>query len=333
MGGFFAAKQPWSRHKHEILKRILQTKVWQHRNNITYIDGLAGAGSYADGSEGSPLVALNVFSEIYRELAQKKGLSMHIDSVFVEQDPENYAQLAKILEDVKGIRVHHKQGSFYDCIDQALDIAGGAQGVVFIDPFGVKDFSQEAVDKIRDFGRNIDVVINFPIATMRRMVGQGRVYEGTRQTLEDKFQTPYQEDTGVFFEDYISRLRSHYSGVGWIPLKMKVTKGAELFYMTLCTNDINVYTSFNDFAAPESQDVGGRVLDCLSGEPLSLKNLFFRLINSEFGYAKIKDYNKSIRQHLKHQEIKRRNSYHAQHYHFSTKGINIKPATNIYLSK
>ena len=55
-------KQPHTRAKHEILRRYLD--AWlpimsRYNERLLILDGFAGPGEYTDGSDGSPLIAVN----------------------------------------------------------------------------------------------------------------------------------------------------------------------------------------------------------------------------------------------------------------------------------
>ena len=56
---FFASKKPWSPYKDMVLAYYLKpylAKVCTLRKPVVVVDCFAGAGRFADGSEGSPLI-------------------------------------------------------------------------------------------------------------------------------------------------------------------------------------------------------------------------------------------------------------------------------------
>jgi three-Cys-motif partner protein len=72
--------------KHEILSKYLSG--WIHilgnsgYNTINYIDGFAGKGKYNDGSDGSPIIAINAFKNVTHRSMMR--------FIFIEKNPDNF---------------------------------------------------------------------------------------------------------------------------------------------------------------------------------------------------------------------------------------------------
>ncbi len=338
---FFKSKQPWTKIKHDILENLLASCLYSLRDGstFTYVDGLAGAGSYEDGSKGSPLIAFDIIDTIF----DVKN-DLNIDAVFVEQDKNNYSYLEDCLDSIgikhdnmnvyrKGtntLNIHHKQADFNDISDIALQFSGRHPGLTFIDPFGIKDLSDKVCQDIRKLNPKMNLVINFAIGTMKRLVGQGKVYAATQKTLEESMGVGYVEDNAEFFKKYKNQLKERYSGVSWLPLKN--TRNRELFYMMLCTNDIYLFQKFNDYAHEEKEstslDCDAKVLTHIPKKPQSIKNILFSLMNYEYALFKTSDYLKSMRRLLKQEKISRAPRYNSKVFTHDDKGITLKTLHN-----
>src|SRR6266511_1485372 len=79
-----------TRAKHIILRRYLD--AWfpimaTQSQRLVYIDGFAGPGRYADGDDGSPIIALKA------ALAQPRLQATELVFLFIELDPVRKANL------------------------------------------------------------------------------------------------------------------------------------------------------------------------------------------------------------------------------------------------
>jgi three-Cys-motif partner protein len=338
MDTFFSEKRPWSYLKHDILKVVLEHKLFSGGDaSFTYIDGLAGAGAYEDGEQAGPLIALDIFRDM---LDQRPDSNAYIDAVFIELNPETCSTLevnllVNSLEDER-LHIHTKCADFNQILDDALTISGD-RGLVFVDPYGLKPLSDESIEKIRGLNRKLDVMINFNIGAFRRVTGQGKVFEGSQKTLEQATGVEYDEDPASYFKQYVERLLERYQGVNFIPLK---TKNIELFYMLLCTNDINLYSRFNDFAnglndfdttllQPEAAVYDALPLD----EAISQKNLMFSIFNSNFGFYKAKKYTEVLRKLLDGHKICMKPSYNSRQESYDCKGLTTRINGNMFFQR
>src|SRR5262249_43071272 len=91
---FFAERKAAAVFKHAILSRypvVFASKagvgVRDHR--VTFLDGYAGRGRYEKGEPGSPLLLV--------ESAEKVEAFRKVRGVFVERDPDNFANLSQVL--------------------------------------------------------------------------------------------------------------------------------------------------------------------------------------------------------------------------------------------
>ncbi|WP_406040549.1 three-Cys-motif partner protein TcmP [Micromonospora sp. NBC_00898] len=152
--------------KHGILKRypvVFASKTGQG-NSIVFLDGYAGRGEYDDGEPGSPLLLSRCaeFVQGFRDVL----------AFFVEQDPENFANLEQVLREKGGaVQRELRQGSLDQHLPELLARAKGASLFAFLDPFGpALDFD---LIKSRLLARPswppTEVLLHFSVSAVARM--------------------------------------------------------------------------------------------------------------------------------------------------------------------
>lgn len=166
-----------TRVKHEILAAYLPAYfhiLKQDNQNLVYIDGFAGCGTYtkADTGEvidGSPLRVLGL-------IAENKDFASRVSTIFVESDSVLFANLKS---DVSDFYDKHKQirqpvcmeGKFADQVGEVLKLVSNlAPTFLFVDPCGV---SGTNFATIRDVMKNdkCEAFIFFNIDGVRRIAG------------------------------------------------------------------------------------------------------------------------------------------------------------------
>lgn len=180
----FLSYKEQTRIKHQILSEYLPlffTILGKRHNNLVYIDGFAGAGSYTDETtnevfNGSPILALEAF-------AQNEALSGSVNSFFVEPREDHYGDLEGA---VKAFCANNKSviepkllnSTFQKVVDslrEHLQKNGHtlAPTFLFVDPCGVDGVHFESIIDIlsRD---NCEAFIFFNITGVQRIVGLGK---------------------------------------------------------------------------------------------------------------------------------------------------------------
>lgn len=145
-------KQPHTRAKHEILRRYLD--AWlpimsRYNERLLILDGFAGPGEYTDGSDGSPLIAVNA-------LIQHPHTSNRCEYVFLfnDDDPKRRDNLNRLLSSKdypSHIKIHIESRPFADAVATLLDSLAGkalAPMFAFVDPFGFKDVPMETLRRL-----------------------------------------------------------------------------------------------------------------------------------------------------------------------------------------
>jgi three-Cys-motif partner protein len=179
MASFFSEPQGAAIFKHELLKRYIAIYVskvgrFSPGGRVAYLDGFAGAGSYEDGSPGSPALAL----------ATAEALSSVRDlrCYFVERDTGTYKKLADNVARAPGAdhaRVVH--GDISEELDRILGEVSDAPLFAFLDPFGLGLPFDQLVGRLmtrstrkagRRVGPSTEVMVNFVHAGIYRTAGK-----------------------------------------------------------------------------------------------------------------------------------------------------------------
>lgn len=170
--------EPHTLAKHEILRRYLG--AWfgimgQTNPKIVYLDGFAGPGCYAEGQEGSPIIALRSALDHH-----KNQTIQNATFVFVEADGERVQQLRdEINKHFPSIppcfNILIKQNEFDDTLDHLLNQLD-SQGqkldptFAFIDPFGFAGAPFQLVQRLLSNPKT-EVFINIMVEPINRFIG------------------------------------------------------------------------------------------------------------------------------------------------------------------
>lgn len=168
---FFASKKSAAVFKHGILSRypvVFASKTGANSdgNRVVFLDGYAGRGEYDDGQPGSPL--------LLSRCAEFVSGFRNVEGYFVEQDPENFANLQRVLDAKGGPTARHvRHGSLDEHLPEALRIAHGVPLFAFLDPFGpALDFARVKADLLgRPSRPPTEVLLHFSVLSVARMAG------------------------------------------------------------------------------------------------------------------------------------------------------------------
>jgi three-Cys-motif partner protein len=184
----------WSERKLQLLKKYVDAadKILGSINQIYYVDGFAGRGTYRDGAKGSPIRIAELAQQYERE-----GKSYSFRCVNVEEDSEYFANLQE--ETTKfGSIVQNLHGRFTDQLDYILRVIGNQPAIFFLDPFGIKGIDWSAVRKIINRAAPTDLWIRFDHIDVRRLDGNYEVNEKKFDILPTVF--------GIQDEDHLHSL-------------------------------------------------------------------------------------------------------------------------------
>lgn len=173
-----------TRAKHVILKTYLAAwfPIMSRRpgtNRLLFLDAFAGPGVYADGSPGSPLVALDALLDHHNVNSECTYYF-----AFNESDPQRHASLVQTLDQRQASRplppnveVVTTQSVFVDLVH---DLTGGIDGApliplfAFVDPFGYKSMPLDSLKALLS-SPGSEVLLYFDVRSSLRFAGKGLV--------------------------------------------------------------------------------------------------------------------------------------------------------------
>lgn len=167
--------EPHTQAKHAILRHYLG--AWfgilgQKVPRIMYLDGFCGPGRYAEGEEGSPLIALQEAMKHSQLLQNSKIVFFFID----ERDDriEHLRYEISQLSLPKNFSLIIQTGEFQKVLEQVFQHAGQAgtdliPTFAFVDPFGFKGVPFEMVKRLL-LNPHTEVFINVMIDFVNRFV-------------------------------------------------------------------------------------------------------------------------------------------------------------------
>lgn len=174
--GFFGQRKAPAVLKHALLSQhvapfLSMTGSVSTNGRVVFLDGYAGEGRYADGSPGSPMLAMET---------AKRQLPNHriLDCVFVEKDRKAVELLKAVTEDFRaqGVRCAALAGGVEDHIFDVIRHATNAPLFMFLDPFGVPlPFTTLTAAMTGERQRQwppTEVLLNLSDQSIRRIVGQ-----------------------------------------------------------------------------------------------------------------------------------------------------------------
>jgi len=163
--------RPHTRAKHALLEEYLKgwyAVIGARERRAIFLDGFAGRGVYADGSPGSPVIALRT---LLAHSAFKRLSQCEFVFLFVEEDPDNLASLqqevAKLGTLPRNIRVRCLHSTFADA---AVRLTGQlteqkkalAPTFAFIDPFGLKGLPMTTIGELLSSPK-CELFVNFMV--------------------------------------------------------------------------------------------------------------------------------------------------------------------------
>ena len=130
--------------KHRVLEEYLLAWVMklgsvarQRAVRLCYVDVFAGPWKSKDAqlADTSIAIGLSALEEAAERWANEK-FSIVVEAMFVERDPDAFAELKRYLSSRKTGRVlaHPRQGEFGACLDDLKKFMGRDAALVFVDP-------------------------------------------------------------------------------------------------------------------------------------------------------------------------------------------------------
>ena len=161
--------------KHQILEKYL--KAWipilgMKNPRVIYFDTFAGPGSYSNGKDGSPIVALKTF------VRHSHKSTVEMLFYFMESDRRNRAHLEKNLAPwIEKPRANHSieiidstfQSSSTEILDSISEDENLYPSFWFVDPFGYSDVPMSLLGRISKQNKS-EVFVHFMTGYIKRFL-------------------------------------------------------------------------------------------------------------------------------------------------------------------
>ncbi len=183
--------EPHTEAKHVILGEYL--KAWfpilgQTQDRVIYLDGFCGPGRYAEGEDGSPLIALKTAARYHQRF---KG---EVIFYFIDKLRPRIAHLDSLLEGFERLSkftIHTECDEFEPVLSRILDELEGkglhiAPTFAFIDPFGYSGLPMALIHRLLAHPKT-EAFINFNANSVNRFVEHPQ--DVTRNDIIDLFGT------------------------------------------------------------------------------------------------------------------------------------------------
>ena len=123
-----------------------------------FVDCFAGRGTFEDGQEGSPLIAINKLFNLQREFQYKRQCRFFIHTVELLEDYHNLLQQMAQTSPFPSQIINYC-GEFKSHVKSLLSSTAGSPALYFVDPFGYKGVHMADITRILS-ERAHEVLIN-----------------------------------------------------------------------------------------------------------------------------------------------------------------------------
>ena len=270
---FFNELKEWSEIKHNLLEKYLQPycyKLGSWNNELFYIDGFAGPGTYKkDKRKGSPLIAMERAKQFCEE---KKRFSLKC--IFVECDKTYYTELKNHTIELENVGlVYTFHGKFEDNIREILNIIKKSPAFFFIDPFGLSPIKFDILKPIFEREASTELLINFSLKGLQRLAGNldahtitNRAQKSARTkvyVLSQVLNTDRWIDIWCWEPRHVERDRKilclyeenlgrHFEHIFSYPIRTNLKENPK-YYLVFATGHIDAVLLMNDFICAEEE--------------------------------------------------------------------------------
>jgi three-Cys-motif partner protein len=304
---------PIPRHtlaKHHILRRYLG--AWFGimgctQGRIVYLDGFCGPGRYAEGEEGSPILALNLALN-HRAFPNFREITF----LFIEKDEARIEYLKQEISQLRPpskfhVSVHHNQfeGTLTGILDD-LQSKGSqmAPTFAFIDPFGFKGAPYKLTERLLGNSKT-EVFINIMVDSVNRWLEHPN--EATKQHIVDLFGTEEVLDIIDSDGDRVTELRKLYQRqlekiADYVRyFEMRDEYGRTIYFLFFASNNPLGHVKMKEAFWSVDRESGYQFSDATNPDQLVLFELdpSLNLANELIGkYAGKTCYTESIRRYI-----------------------------------
>jgi three-Cys-motif partner protein len=167
---------PHTEAKHVLLRKYLNAWlpiITRYNGRVMFCDGFAGPGVYADGQDGSPIIAIKAFLQH----SFLKQMSAEVVYLFIEEKKDRCESLQAVVgklalpANVK-VQIINKtyEEAFTEVLDQ-MDAKGTtlAPTFAFIDPFGIKGLPLKMIARLMEH-KKCEVFITVMVGFIYRFI-------------------------------------------------------------------------------------------------------------------------------------------------------------------
>lgn len=163
--------------KHFFLEKYLERvayNILSFRDDFVYVDGFSGPWKSEDEAfeDTSFVIALNELRKI-RDGFEKRGRQVNMRCLFIEKNPEAFAQLDKRIESIEDIQIKALHGSFEYLIPKIIEFIGPSFSLVFIDPKGWTEFGLKEIEPVLRHQPG-EILLNFMFDHLNRFLDDPR---------------------------------------------------------------------------------------------------------------------------------------------------------------
>lgn len=267
----FARKKKHTQIKHAIFSETLKRSLFIANmlaarrptgasRIYTYIDLFAGKGMFADDTEGSPLMARDIFEDHLTNTVVRNSFS-EIRIIVTEKETDDLEKLVQLLEErTKKARLGDKLkiycgvGSWENYTDQIKELLSESKwGFIYADPFSTELDIEALVQTISSFRVLKDIFIFANLNTLSRQAARRHENDIERVCRSLGIVDPAEIATEDFPEVFKNALKNKFSALKHFVtgVAIPITKEeklimADYFYLILATDSVKVADGFLD---------------------------------------------------------------------------------------
>lgn len=280
--------------KHLFLERYLQQvayNILSFKNDFIYVDGFSGPwrSKDEDFSDTSFFIAVETLRGVREAMKEKGRKQCQVRCVFVEKDPQPFAELESFVSTVPDIPIEPIHEEFEKTIPRLVSLIGQRFSLVFIDPTGWTGFGLGQIQPLLRLRG--EVLITFMFNDINRFLQEpsrakaksyNNLYGGPEwfDEYRDLTRGGWSREDAVL-EVYRRRVKQfgdfQYVTSTRVKIPLQDRTYFHLVYATRSWKGINVFRKVEEKTAPEQEMIGAIAKDRAKSEDERQKSLFDQL--------------------------------------------------------
>lgn len=251
----------------------------------SYFDLFAGNGEFANGEEGSPLLAFNIFLNHLKNNTKFEELRMLLTDSEKNniQNLDNLIKLRKQDSNEGRIKYICKAGNWENYSTEIKkQLKESSWGFIFADQFSTELNLSNFINTLKNDCRLKDILIFYNYNTLVRQFGRSCKADITRlcKTLNITEEQFYSFDKGDFSEKFQTSLIESYSsikefviGVSFPTTVNKKLITADYFYLIFATSSVKLLNTFLDAYEKALSSYGNYYPQCGLFDNMNMLNI------------------------------------------------------------